>query len=242
MIQLFSGRGSGGLPPIHPYILPPFFGLYCHAAPWCTGVLLCAGELLYNAARLSARRSVCIYRGALVYLLECLFMQGVVFIYDAGRCLCMQGALYKQEVAYIQRSVLVYAGDCLYMQTGDYTCRGCLYMQGGACIQGRVLVCAGRTCVCRGVIVPAWHVVYAEGCLYTQVCACTCRRVSACIGMGALVYEERFLYTQRMDCMCTEVLVRTGALYMQVGGCICMGLYMQGGACICSEMLGCAQE
>ena len=84
--------------------------------------------------------------------------------------------------------------------------------------------------------------MYAEGCLYTQVCACTCRRVSVCIGMEALVYEERCLYMHRMDCMCTQVLVCTGALYTQVGGCICMGLYMQGGACICSEMLGCAEE
>ena len=146
MIQLFSGRGSGGLPPIHPYVLPPFLGLYCHAAQWCTGVLVCAGELLYNAARLSAQRSVCICRG--------------------GACIFTGMLVYARCGVYIRcGEVLVYAGRFISMGVSKrrLTYRGvCLCMQAIVFICRWALIYAGDACICEGVL------VYKGGCLYVQ--------------------------------------------------------------------------
>ena len=108
-------------------------------------------------------------------------MQGVVFIYDAGRCLCMQGALYmyesEQEVAYIQRRVLVYAGDFLYMQTGAYIyagdaciCEGCLYTRAsacmcreGLCVQGNACTCMARLCMQKAACIRRCALVHVGG-------------------------------------------------------------------------------
>jgi hypothetical protein len=179
MIQLFSGRGSGGLPPIHPYILPPFLGLYCHAAQWCTGVLVCAGELLYNAARLSAQRSVCICRGGRLYIYwnACLCKVWCLYMMRGGACVCRALCICMR----VSKRWLTYRGVCLCMQAIACICRRALiyiyiYMQGmlvyarGACIRGRVLVCAGKACVCKGMLVPAWR-------------GCVCRRLLVYAGV-----------------------------------------------------------